>query len=401
MEPDASVHDEQLRRAPARLARAGDWSSSTPRLLADTVLEAATRGAGRARRAGRRPSASPNQRASTIVWDRATGEPIGPAIGWQDLRTIGMCLEQQANGFRFAPNVSATKIAWLLDTYDPERTRDLCFGTVDTWVTWVLTEGACHVTDASNAAITGVLRGDGSGWSAGPLEALRIPAVDAADASSTRAGSSARRPRCRARRRSRPSSATSRRRCSARRACARARRRSRSAPAGCSNTVLGDRPGVRDPRRRRHVPDHHVAARRRGHVGPRGDHARGRHERGVAARRPRDPRELGRERRGRAAVRRHRWRRVRPRAARPRHPAVGLRRARHRARAHPRHRPAGARARGARRRRAPRRGSRRVGRDRLRAHDRRPADRRRHVPQRDVRAGARRTRRRSRSRCRR
>ena len=62
-----------------------------------------------------------NQRGSTIVWDRATGEPIGPGIGWQDLRTIGSCLEQQANGFRFAPNVSATKIAYLLDTYDPDR----------------------------------------------------------------------------------------------------------------------------------------------------------------------------------------------------------------------------------------------------------------------------------------
>ena len=51
-----------------------------------------------------------------------------------------MCLEQQANGFRFAPNVSATKVAYLLDTYDPDRARDLCFGTVDSWVTWILSE---------------------------------------------------------------------------------------------------------------------------------------------------------------------------------------------------------------------------------------------------------------------
>ena len=89
-------------------------------MLADTVLEAATAALADARV----PSTAigiTNQRASTVVWDRATSEPIGPAIGWQDLRTIGMCLEQQANGFRFAPNVSATKIAYLLDTYDPDR----------------------------------------------------------------------------------------------------------------------------------------------------------------------------------------------------------------------------------------------------------------------------------------
>ena len=60
-----------------------------------------------------------NQRASTIVWDAATGEPVGPGLGWQDLRTAGTCLELQAEGIRLAPNESATKIAWLLDTYDP------------------------------------------------------------------------------------------------------------------------------------------------------------------------------------------------------------------------------------------------------------------------------------------
>lgn len=173
MEPDASVHHEQLRELMPDSPEPGTVEFDA-RLLADTVLDAA-RTALAAHDGPVEAVGTTNQRASTIIWDRATGEPIGPAIGWQDLRTIGMCLEQQANGFRFAPNVSATKIAWLLDTFDPERSRDLCFGTPDTWVTWVLTEGACHVTDASNAAVTGVLRGDGAGWSAGPLEALRIP----------------------------------------------------------------------------------------------------------------------------------------------------------------------------------------------------------------------------------
>lgn len=116
-----------------------------------------------------------NQRASTVVWDRATGEPVGPALGWQDLRTVGDCLAWQAEGLRFAPNESATKLAHLLDGADPDRTRDLCFGTVDTWIAWQLSQGELHLTDASNAAVTGLLHGDASGWNPKILEALRIP----------------------------------------------------------------------------------------------------------------------------------------------------------------------------------------------------------------------------------
>ena len=118
-----------------------------------------------------------NQRASTIVWDRATGEAIGPGIGWQDLRTVGTCLVLQADGIHLAPNASATKVGYLLDTYDPDRTRDLCIGTVDTWLAWHLSEGALHVTDASNAAVTGMLTGDATGWNDKVLSALGIPAA--------------------------------------------------------------------------------------------------------------------------------------------------------------------------------------------------------------------------------
>ena len=99
-----------------------------------------------------------DQRASVVVWDRATSEPIGPGIGWQDLRTVGECLALRAHGLRLAPNQSATKVKWLLDQFDPDRGRDLCFGTVDTWITWALTNGAAHVTDATNAAVTGLQR---------------------------------------------------------------------------------------------------------------------------------------------------------------------------------------------------------------------------------------------------
>ena len=116
------------------------------------------------------------QRASTVVWDRATGEPVGPALGWQDLRTVMACMELGAKGFRLAPNQSATKLQWLLDTYDAARARDLCFGTVDTWVASVLSGGALHVTDRTNAAIGGLVRSDASGWHDELLGVLGVPA---------------------------------------------------------------------------------------------------------------------------------------------------------------------------------------------------------------------------------
>ncbi|MCU1352295.1 MAG: glycerol kinase [Acidimicrobiales bacterium] len=116
-----------------------------------------------------------NQRASTILWDRATGAPLGPGLGWQDLRTLGECLTLQGQGIRLAPNLSATKLAHLLDLHDPDRSRDLCFGTVDSWLVWTLSGGTAHVTDATNAALTGLRTPDQSGWDERILAALRIP----------------------------------------------------------------------------------------------------------------------------------------------------------------------------------------------------------------------------------
>jgi glycerol kinase len=117
-----------------------------------------------------------NQRASTIVWDRDTGEPVAPAQGWQDLRTVGTCLVLAADGVRLAPNQSATKLADILDAVDPDRSRDLCFGTPDSWLVWQLTEGAHHVSDLSNAAIWGLLRPDAHHYDERVLDRLRIPA---------------------------------------------------------------------------------------------------------------------------------------------------------------------------------------------------------------------------------
>ncbi len=118
-----------------------------------------------------------DQRSSTVVWDRATGEPVGPGLGWQDLRTVGRCLELRGQELRLAPNASATKLEWLLEQIDPQRQRDLCFGTVDSWVAWTLSEGALHVTDATNAGVTGLLTADAASWSEETLDALGVPAA--------------------------------------------------------------------------------------------------------------------------------------------------------------------------------------------------------------------------------
>jgi glycerol kinase len=144
-------------------------------LMADTCLELATAeiaAAGAVDGVG-----ITNQRGSTIVWDRATGAPVGPGIGWQDLRTIGACLALRADGVRSSPNQSATKLQWLLDQLDDRgRAADLCFGTVESWVAWTLSKGAVHVTDATNAAVTGMQRlHNPSAWDPAVLAALGVP----------------------------------------------------------------------------------------------------------------------------------------------------------------------------------------------------------------------------------
>ena len=122
-----------------------------------------------------------NQRASVVGWRRSTGLPIGPAIGWQDLRTVGDCIMARINhGFALAPNQSATKIAWMLANHLPDdharADDDILFGTVDTWLTWKLSGGTAHVTDHTNAAVTGLTVADGSGWNGKVLDALGINA---------------------------------------------------------------------------------------------------------------------------------------------------------------------------------------------------------------------------------
>ena len=119
-----------------------------------------------------------NQRASTLIWDRTTGEPVAPGLGWQDLRTVGECMAAKAeHGWALAPNQSVTKIAWLLANTPDLEGRELCFGTVDSWVVWTLSQGAVHVSDQSNASttITGLRHVDGASWNAEICDAFSIP----------------------------------------------------------------------------------------------------------------------------------------------------------------------------------------------------------------------------------
>ena len=107
-----------------------------------------------------------NQRETTIVWDRATGEPVHNAIVWQDRRTARYCdsLHDKRDWIRGKTGLiidayfSATKVKWILDNVENARKRaergELCFGTIDTWLIWNLTKGEVFVTDPSNASRT-------------------------------------------------------------------------------------------------------------------------------------------------------------------------------------------------------------------------------------------------------
>lgn len=130
-----------------------------------------------------------NQRETTVVWDRATGTPIAPAIVWQDRRTADACealardghadLFRRRTGLVLDAYFSGTKVAWLLDHVPGARERaeagELAFGTVDAWLAWKLTGGARHVTDLSNASRTLMADIHAGAWDDELLDVLRVP----------------------------------------------------------------------------------------------------------------------------------------------------------------------------------------------------------------------------------
>lgn len=129
-----------------------------------------------------------NQRETTVVWDRATGKPIHPAIVWQDRRTSDFCRTHQERsawlsqktGLLLDPYFSATKIAWILDHVDGARMRaergELAFGTIDSWLLWNLTGGQVHATDATNASRTALFNVVTQKWDDELLKFFKVPA---------------------------------------------------------------------------------------------------------------------------------------------------------------------------------------------------------------------------------
>ncbi len=130
-----------------------------------------------------------NQRETTIIWDRVTGDPIGNAIVWQDRRTAGCCEElrqagwepdiRRKTGLVIDPYFSGTKLHWMLEHVDGLRSRaekgEIAFGTVDSYLIYRLTGGKVHVTDVTNASRTMLLNIHTLDWDDDILRALHIP----------------------------------------------------------------------------------------------------------------------------------------------------------------------------------------------------------------------------------
>ncbi|MCA3213709.1 MAG: glycerol kinase GlpK [Burkholderiales bacterium] len=130
-----------------------------------------------------------NQRETTLLWERASGAALGPAIVWQDRRTAAACAALRAQGreaqvtaatgLLLDPYFSGTKLAWLLDHIPGARARaergELAFGTVDSWLLWQLTGGAVHATDVSNASRTLLLNLHTLAWDDELLALFNVP----------------------------------------------------------------------------------------------------------------------------------------------------------------------------------------------------------------------------------
>jgi glycerol kinase len=145
-----------------------------PREIAASALELATatlRDGG-----GCDGVAITNQRATTIVFDPTTGQPVGPALSWQDLRTVIDCLVFQGEGLRLAPNQSATKIRWLLQQAD-RPSSELSFATIETWIAWHLSQGEVFATDRTNASVNGLINETLEGWDERTLHLLELEDV--------------------------------------------------------------------------------------------------------------------------------------------------------------------------------------------------------------------------------
>lgn len=192
----AVVYDRALRpvgqaqvEVPPTYPRPG-WVEHDPDRLIESVREVV---AGAVREAGVEPGrlagiGITNQRETAIVWDRATGAAIGPAIVWQDRRTAPFCEAHASRGEWLARRTglvldayfSATKFAWLLDNVSDARRRaaagELAAGTVDSWLIWHLSGGRAHATDVTNASRTLLMDLRASRWDDALCDFFAVPA---------------------------------------------------------------------------------------------------------------------------------------------------------------------------------------------------------------------------------
>jgi len=168
------------------------WVEHDPREIWASQIAVATEALARAQAAPGDVAAIgiTNQRETTVVWDRRTGEPVAPAIVWQDRRTAEHCDRLKAEGHAEAVRertglvidsyFSGTKVAWILDHVEGARAKanagHLAFGTVDSWLVWQLTGGRVHVTDVSNASRTMLFNIHTLAWDEGLLRLLGVPA---------------------------------------------------------------------------------------------------------------------------------------------------------------------------------------------------------------------------------
>ncbi len=130
-----------------------------------------------------------SQRESCLLWERATGRPLGPVLGWQDRRTADACAQllseglggevRAATGLPLDPMFSALKAQWLLNRYDPDRARsrrgELCLGTIDSWLLWRLSGGAEHTVEVGNASRTQLLGIHTREWDERLLDLFGVP----------------------------------------------------------------------------------------------------------------------------------------------------------------------------------------------------------------------------------
>jgi glycerol kinase len=167
------------------------WVEHDPEEIWRVTLAVARRAL---RKAGVKPAALAalgitNQRETTVVWDRRTGQPVHRAIVWQDRRTADACARLKEEGHEAAvraktglvldPYFSGTKVAWILDNVRGARARadhgDLAFGTIDSWLIWKLTGGRVHATDPTNASRTLLFDIHTRGWDAELARLLAVP----------------------------------------------------------------------------------------------------------------------------------------------------------------------------------------------------------------------------------